>query len=71
MAFPLREQVRDAISIRAGSGDTENFSVTIRAEKDLQYSKLEQVLNECRKAGNTKHQLLGRSAVSSGQLEFP
>jgi biopolymer transport protein ExbD len=49
--FPLREQLKQIYDARKKAGREKDFSVTIRAEKDLPYAKFQFVLAEIASAG--------------------
>jgi len=54
VTYPLREELKKAVEERKRKGLDANFSVTIRAEKYLDYGMLQQVLVECANAGVKK-----------------
>jgi biopolymer transport protein ExbD len=53
-SYPLREELKKAVDQRKAKGLADNFSVTIRAERGLDYGMLQQVLIECANAGVKK-----------------
>lgn len=50
-SYPLRDALKTAVEARKKAGKLDSFSITIRAEKDLDFSMLQQVLIECANAG--------------------
>ena len=50
-SFPLKDQLAKAVDMRKKQGALDKFSVTIRAEKDLDFSMFQQVLIQCANAG--------------------
>ena len=59
--YPLRDALKTAVE-RGRRPARRQFSITIRAEKDLEYSMLQQVLIECANAGvkNLNYGSVGR-----------
>jgi biopolymer transport protein ExbD len=53
-SYPLREALKMAVEQRKSKGLDAAFSVTIRAERGLDYGMLQQVLVECANAGVKK-----------------
>jgi biopolymer transport protein ExbD len=53
-SYPLREELKKAVENRKSKGLEANFSITIRAERGLDYGMLQQVLVECANAGVKK-----------------
>jgi biopolymer transport protein ExbD len=53
-SYPLREELKRAVEDRKKKGLDDNFSVSIRAERGLEYGMLQQVLVECANAGVKK-----------------
>ncbi len=54
VTYPLREELKRAVEQRKKIGKDDAFSVTIRAERGLDYGMLQQVLVECANAGVKK-----------------
>ena len=52
--YPLRTELKKAVEQRKSKGKDGDFSVTIRAERGLEYGMLQQVLVECANAGIKK-----------------